>query len=319
MGEPLVSVIIPVRNEARFLEATIDSIRAQDYPGPIEVVVADGMSDDGTRDLLEHIVRADDRVRYVDNPTGRTPNGLNLAVAAARGDIIVRCDGHAELPPAYIRTAVEILDKTGAVNVGGVQRATGTGWMQRAVAQAMTSRIGVGDARFHYGGKPGPTDTVYLGVFRRTALLAAGSFDETLTRNQDYELNIRLRDNGGVVWFDPTLQVVYHPRRSLGALWRQYYQYGTWKRQVVRKHPEATRVRQLVPPIFVVALLASLVLALTPWRLVGLIVPGAYVALLALSTLAQLVRTRDTAALGFPLAATVMHVSWGLGFLIGRA
>jgi succinoglycan biosynthesis protein ExoA len=318
MDERLVSVIIPVRNEVRFLEATVASIQAQDYPGPIEIVIADGMSDDGTRDLLERMTLADHRVRYVDNPTGRTPNGLNLAIAAARGEIIVRCDGHAELSPDYVRTAVDILDQSGAVNVGGVQRAIGTKWMQRAIAHAMSSPIGVGNARFHYGGAPGPTDTVYLGVFRRDALVAAGSFDETLTRNQDYELNIRLRANGGVVWFDPRLEVVYRPRRSLAALWRQYYQYGTWKRQVVRLHPEATRVRQLVPPLFVVALLASLVLAVTPWRLVGLVVPAVYLALLLVATVTLLIRTRDTAALGFPLAVVVMHVAWGLGFLVGR-
>ncbi len=150
--------------------------------------------------------------------------------------------------------------------------------MQRATACAMTSPIGVGDARFHYGGKAGPVDTVYLGVFRRTPCIAAGQFDESLTRNQDYELNIRLRANGGTVWFDPRLEVAYRPRRSLLELWRQYFQYGRWKREVIRMHPESTRLRQLAPPFFVVALLASLALGFTPLRWLGLIVPGVYVA-----------------------------------------
>jgi len=315
MSSDLVSVVIPVRNEAPFIEATIGSILGQDYPGPIEVVVADGMSDDGTRDILDRLAAGDPRIRYVDNPTRRTPNGLNLAIAASRGDVIVRCDGHAELPPRYIGRAVELLAETGAVNVGGVQHAEGVSWMQRAIAFAMSSPIGVGDARFHYGGEAGPVDTVYLGVFRRDALVAAGLFDETLTRNQDYELNIRLRDNGGVVWFDPTLRVTYRPRQTLGGLWRQYFQYGQWKRRVIRMHPGSTRLRQLVPPLFVVALVVSLVVAFTPWRLLGAVVPGLYVAVLSLGTLRQLVKTHDSAALGFPAAIATMHIAWALGFL----
>ncbi len=317
MAEPLVSVVLPVRNEVAFIEATIASILAQDYPGPTEVVVADGMSDDGTREILVDVSSRHENVRFVDSPTGRTPNGLNLAIHASRGEIIVRCDGHAELPPDYIRTAVSVLRETGAVNVGGIQEAVGHTTMQRAIAYAMTSKLGVGDARFHYGGAAGPVDTVYLGVFQRDALLAAGLFDETLTRNQDYELNIRLRANGGVVWFDPRLSVVYRPRRSLRSLARQYFQYGQWKRRVVRLHPAATRLRQLIPPLFVVALLLSLGVAFTPWRPLALVVPGIYVIALAVATVSQLIRTRDVAALALPAAITTMHISWGIGFLAG--
>jgi glycosyltransferase involved in cell wall biosynthesis len=307
-----------VRNEERDIEATIASILTQDYSGDIEVVVADGMSSDGTRLLLDQLCAQDERVHYVDNPTGRTPNGLNIAIQASHGDTIVRCDGHAELPPDYIRLAAEILDATGAINVGGVQNAVGISPLQRAIAYAMSSPIGVGNSRFHYGGQAGAVDTVYLGVFRRNALVAAGLFDEDLARNQDYELNIRLRANGGVVWFDPRLQVLYRPRRTLRSLWSQYFQYGTWKRRVVRMHPESTKLRQLVPPLFVIGLLASAVLALTPLRALALIVPLSYVVLLAVATVFQLIRTRDGAALAFPAAVATMHLSWGLGFLSGR-
>ncbi len=317
MSEDLVSVVIPVRNEARFIEATIASIIDQDYVGPIEIVIADGMSDDGTREILDELSERHEHLRYVDSPTGRTPNGLNLAIHASHGDVIVRCDGHAELPSDYVRTAVEVLTQTGAVNVGGIQHAVGDTWMQRSIAYAMTSRIGVGDARFHYGGDAGPVDTVYLGVFRREALLAAGLFDETLTRNQDYELNIRLRAKGGVVWFDPRLRVLYRPRRNLSGLARQYYQYGTWKRRVVRMHPESTRLRQLVPPLFLVALLASAVLAFTPWAWLALVVPTLYLIATVAATGSQLLRTRDSAALGLPAAVVVMHLSWATGFLVG--
>jgi glycosyltransferase involved in cell wall biosynthesis len=314
---PLVSVIIPVRNEAPSLEATINSILNQDYRGEIEVVVADGMSTDGTRELLDQIHSQHKSVRYVDNPSGRTPNGLNIAITASRGQILVRCDGHAELPGNYVRAAVALINETGAVNVGGLQRAVGTTPMQRAIAYAMTSRIGVGDARFRYGGAPGPVDTVYLGVFRRDALVDVGMFDEELTRNQDYELNIRLRAAGGTVWFDPALEVVYRPRRSLGALWRQYFQYGTWKRRVIRMHPESTRLRQLVPPLFILGLLVSAVLAAFGSWTLALMTPLAYLTLLTAATVLQLVTRRDPAALLFPAAVATMHTSWGIGFLAG--
>ncbi|MDJ0923015.1 MAG: glycosyltransferase family 2 protein [Acidimicrobiia bacterium] len=320
MSDPikLVSVIIPVRNEAANIEATITSILRQDYDGEVEIVIADGMSDDGTREILDRICRESPQVRYVDNPSGRTPSGLNIATAASQGDVIVRCDGHAEFEPDYIRTAVATMEHTGAVNVGGIQQAVGITPMQRAIAYAMSSRVGVGDARFHYGGPPGATDTVYLGVFRRSALIEAGMFDEDLTRNQDYELNIRLRANGGIVWFDPSLRVIYRPRRTLAALWRQFFEYGTWKRRVIRMHPESTRLRQLVAPLFIIALLISLVLAFTPWRPLAPVVPLLYVVLLATATISQLIRTRDPAALLFPAAVATMHVAWGLGFLSSR-
>lgn len=318
MAETLVSVVIPVRNEVAHLEATIASILAQDYAGDIEIVIADGMSTDGTRPLLDQICCDDDRVRYVDNPTGRTPNGLNIAIHASHGNTIVRCDGHAELPSDYVRLALEVLEATGAVNVGGVQDAVGIGPTQRAVAYAMSSPIGVGNARFHYGGEAGSVDTVYLGVFRRDALIAAGLYDEDLTRNQDYELNIRLRANGGIVWFDPRLRVVYRPRHSLRSLWRQYFQYGVWKRRVVRMHPESTRLRQLIPPLFVIGLVASVVMAFTPLPWLSLVIPGLYLLMLAVATVAQLAKTRDVAALGFPAAVATMHLAWGVGFLGGR-
>ncbi len=312
---PSVSVVIPVRDEALHLEAAIDTALEQDYAGNIEVVVADGMSQDGTRELLERISAANPAVRWVDNPTGRTPSGLNIAIEMARGDIIVRCDAHAELPSDYVSTAVATLLTTGAVNVGGIQQAVGVAPMQRAIAYAMSSRIGVGDARFHYGGEGGETDTVYLGVFQRAALIDAGMFDENLVRNQDYELNIRLRAGGGKVWFEPRLRVVYRPRATLRRLWKQYFEYGTWKRRVIRMHPESTRLRQLVPPLFIVAMLVSGVLALTPLRPLALVVPLAYLTLLIGSTLVQLLRTRDPAALLFPAAVATMHTSWGVGFL----
>ena len=310
---PAVSVVIPVRNGAGSIGTAIESCLAQDYEGPIEVVVGDGRSTDTTRAVVESF--QDMGVRLVDNPTGLTPAGLNAAIAAAHGDVIVRCDAHSRLPADYVRRAVEILDQTGADNVGGIQRAVGVSLVQRAIALAMTSRIGVGDARFHYGGSAGPTDTVYLGVFRREALDRVGLFDETLHRNQDYELNHRIRATGGVVFFHPDLAVEYAPRRTFRRLWSQYYQYGHWKLRVLRRHPRSLRLRQLAPPLLVVGLIGSGVLAVVGRPGYALVIPAAWLGALLAAGLVTVVRTREPAALLMPVAVGIMHLSWGLGFL----
>ena len=234
---PACSCVIPVRNERRAIAAAVLSCLGQRYEGALEVVVADAMSSDGTRQVVEELAAADRGVRLVDNPGRVTPAGLNAAIAGSSGEVVVRCDAHAVLPPGYVAAAVATLEGTGAVNVGGVQHAVGDHFTSRAIALAMTSPIGVGDARFHYGGDAGPVDTVYLGVFRRAALDQVGGFDEGLVRNQDYELNYRLRQAGGTVWFDPDLKVDYRPRASLGSLWRQYFDYGKGKRVMLRSIP----------------------------------------------------------------------------------
>jgi hypothetical protein len=256
-------------------------------------------------------------VRIIDNPDGSTPVGLNLGVATSSGSIIARCDAHAELPPEYLTRAVEVLKATGADNVGGVQAAEGTTPVQRAIAIAQTTPLGVGDARYRTGGGKGPVDTVYLGVFRRSALERVGGFDETMERSQDAELNHRIRASGGVVYFDPELRVAYRPRRTLGGLWRQYFAYGRWKRAMVQRHPRALRWRQLVPPVFLIGLLVSIGLLITPWKWAAAIVPGAYVVALLIATFTVLVRRRSVAALLLPIVLPVMHIAWGLGFGVG--
>ena len=317
MNDRTVSVVMPVRNEAATIEAAIESIAAQEVDATLEIVVADGMSKDGTREELTALQRRIPGLVVVDNPEGRTPSGLNRAIAASSGDVIVRCDAHAELPPGYIARAVELLDTTGAGNVGGVQRAVGVTPMQRAVAAGMTTPLGVGDARFHRGGPAGPVDTVYLGVFRRSALAEVGGFDESLVRNQDYELNHRLRTAGHDVFFDPSLEVVYRPRASLRALASQYFQYGRWKRVMVRRNPSSVRWRQLVPPLFVLTLVASAAMLAVGSRL-GFLVPALYVGAVVSVTLVEALRRVDFAVLGLVAVLPVMHVSWGVGFLLGR-
>ena len=234
MTFPGVSVVLPILNEERYLEHAIEAILAQKYPGELEIILALGPSKDATTRIAEEIRSRDSRVVLVDSPSGRTAAGLNLAIQKSRYEIIRRIDGHAEISDTYIRDAVEILHTSGAVNVGGIMAAVGRTQFEGAVATAMRSPLGVGGARFHVGGVAGPSDTVYLGVFKKSALQAAGLYDERFIRAQDWELNYRLRKAGGIIWFDPRLAVTYRPRPSLKALAKQYFEYGRWRHAVVR-------------------------------------------------------------------------------------
>jgi glycosyltransferase involved in cell wall biosynthesis len=309
---PTVSVIVPVLNEAPHLDAAVAAILSQDYPLPFDVCLAVGPSNDGTEDVAAAIATRESRVTVVDNPTGRTPAALNRAIDATTGEIVVRVDGHASLSPGYVRRAVETMLRTGAANVGGVQRAVGRTAFQHAVAAAMTSVAGTGGARFHVGGREGAVDTVYLGVFRRSALEAVGCYDERLIRNQDYELNIRLRAAGGTIWFDPELWVDYLPRSTVRSLGRQYLQYGRWKRAVLRLHPSSMKVRQAAP--VAVTLGVALGFIAGPWFTPALLLPAGYTALVGA---ASVMADRRRAAL-VAVALMTMHLSWGIGFLTAR-
>ncbi|MCT9928796.1 glycosyltransferase family 2 protein [Planotetraspora sp. A-T 1434] len=310
---PPVSVIMPVLNEERHLRDAVSQVLDQDYEGPIEVVLSVGPSQDRTQEVADAIAAEDPRVTVVPNPTGRTPNALNAALAATRNPIIARVDGHAMLPADYVRTAVETLEQTGADNVGGIMAAEGVTPFEQAVACAMTSKIGVGNARFHTGGEAGPADTVYLGVFRREALERVGGYDEHFQRAQDWEMNHRIRETGGLVWFQPRMRVSYRPRPNVRALGKQYFHYGRWRRVVSRTHQGTINLRYLAPPAAVLAMFLGLVVSPFFWP--GLLIPGGYVvAILAGSVLTG--RSLSPAALArLPLVYATMHVSWGTGFL----
>ncbi len=314
---PSLSVVVPLKESAATLQRCVDAITTQDYPGRFDVVLSVGPSSDGTEQIAQQAASRDPRVRVVDNPSGRTPAALNAGIAACDGEIVARVDGHAVIPPGYLRRAVETMLDTGADNVGGIQFAVGETPFEQAVAAAMTSRFGVGNASFHYGGEPGPTDTVYLGVFRRSALERAGGFDETLIRNQDYELNWRIRDTGGVVWFDPELRVRYRPRSSLRTLARQYFEYGYWKREVLRRHPRSTKLRQLVAPAAVVAHTAAVGLSVAH-RPRWLLVPGIYAGATVAASVAAGRGRGAGVTVRLPAVFAVMHHAWGIGFLVSR-
>ena len=310
---PPISVVMPVLNEERHLREAVRQVLAQHYDGPIEIVLAIGPSQDRTQEVADALAAEDPRVTVVPNPTGRTPNALNAAIGASRNEIIARVDGHAMLPADYLQVAVDTLERTGADNVGGIMAAEGVTPFERAVACAMTSKIGVGNARFHTGGQAGPADTVYLGVFRREALKRVGGYDEHFQRAQDWEMNHRIRETGGLVWFQPRMRVSYRPRPTVRALAKQYFHYGRWRRVVARTHEGTINLRYLAPPIAVLAMLLGLVVSPFFWP--GLLVPGAYIlAILAGSVLTG--RGLSPGALArLPLVYATMHISWGWGFL----
>ena len=313
-GSPLpsVSVILPVLNEERHLESAVRSILSQDYGGILEVILAIGPSHDRTEEIAEKLVASDSRVVIVENPTGRTAAGLNLALKKSNSPVVVRVDGHAQLPQNYISLTVEILNATGAVNVGGVMAALGKSRFERAVAGAMRSPLGVGASRFHTGGVAGVVDTVYLGAFRREALLEIGGFDERFTRAQDWELNFRLREKGGLVYFDPRLQVIYRPRPNLKTLAKQYFEYGKWRRVVSRRHPGTINYRYLAPPLALLGFTASIIFG-AAFHPIFFIPASVYLLFLLLASI-KIASTLREVFLLFLILPT-MHFSWGLGFL----
>jgi succinoglycan biosynthesis protein ExoA len=328
MDYPPVSVVMPVRNEERHLAESVRHVLGQDYPGPLELVLAVGPSADRTEQIARELAGQEPRVTVVANPSGKIASALNLALRTARHQVIARIDGHALFPPDYLTAAVAILAQTGAADVGGVMAAEGETPFQQAVAWGMTSKAGVGSAGWHTGGQAGPADSVYLGVYRREMIEQAGGWDEEMLRAEDWELNYRIRARGGLVWFTPELRVTYRPRASLRALGAQYFHYGRWRRVVVREHPETASFRYLAPPaaaalntIGLVAGLAGLVgLAISApaavaWLTVGLAVPLFYLAgVSAVSTVLSRGLTAGVRA-QLPLILTVMHMCWGAGFL----
>ncbi|MFI1799045.1 glycosyltransferase family 2 protein [Streptomyces sp. NPDC020379] len=311
---PAVSVIMPVLNEERHLRTSVRHILEQEYAGELEVVIALGPSTDRTDEIAAELVEEDPRVHTVPNPTGRTPAALNAAIKASRHPVVVRVDGHGMLSPDYIATAVRLLDETGAQNVGGIMHAEGENAWEMAVAAAMTSKIGVGNAAFHTGGAAAPAETVYLGVFRREALERQGGYNEEFIRAQDWELNFRIREAGGLIWFSPELKVSYRPRPSVRALAKQYKDYGRWRHVVARYHQGSINLRYLAAPTAVVAIAAGVVAGATvsPWALV---VPGGYLAAIVAGSVPAGKGLPLKARAQIPLALATMHMSWGYGFL----
>ena len=307
-----VSVILPILNEERDLNQCITAILQQDYPADIEIILALGPSIDKTTIIAEKLSAADKRIKLVNNPTGQTATGLNLAINISSYEILCRIDGHSEISRTYIKTAVEIMNNQGAVNVGGLMFADSNNGLQRTIAQAMRSKLGVGSSKFHTGGSAGESETVYLGTFKKSAVVAAGGFDERYIRAQDWELNHRLRKNGGLIWFDPRLVVTYRPRNTFRKLAKQYFQYGRWRRVITRQHQNTVNFRYLAPPIAVLVILLSIFFAvlINPVFITPILI---YFASLVAGGV--FIGKKITDKLLMPLVLATMHISWGIGFI----
>lgn len=318
MGERFISVIMPVRNEEAFIARSLGAVLAQEYPPEaLEILVVDGDSTDGTCDVIRALPGAE-RVRILPNPARNQAAAMNVGLSAARGDIIIRVDGHTVVAPDYVRQCVAALDATGADNVGGCMSPVGVTPTGKAIAAASRSRFAVPSA-FHVSATPQYTDTVYLGAWPRAVLERVGGYDERRLTNEDYELNYRIRRTGGRIYLSPAIQSAYYGRQTFPALAKQYYLYGAGKVATLRNHPASLRPRQLVAPLFVVALAAGALLA--PFSPIALM---AWLALLAVYAAANLVasatasRSRGTVRVGrVALAFLIIHIAWGVGFWDG--
>ena len=319
---PGVSYVMPVLNEVEHIEAAVESLINQDYAGDFEVVLALGPSVDGTNDVIAAMAKADPRIRRIPNELGSTPGGLNAAIRASTNPVVVRVDAHSVLPPDYTRVAVATLLSTGADNVGGIMKAVGETSFEKAVAHAYGSPEGLGGTQHHVGGKAGPADTAYLGVFRRDRLVEVGLFDEGIKRGQDWELNRRLRATGGTVWFTPELTVVYRPRSSLPKLIRQFVATGIWRGELARRFGAANGLRYFVPPVAVIGILMTLILGLVGigtgvgWLTLAFIVPAVY-ALVVITASVRAAREGVATGLWYLVVLPCIHFGWGIGFLLG--
>jgi glycosyltransferase involved in cell wall biosynthesis len=318
---PFVTVIMPVRNEAEYIRRSLCAVLNQDYPREsLEVIVSDGLSTDGTREIVRLFQATHSNLRLIDNPGKIAPTGLNAALRECNGEIVVRVDGHCEVSPDYVSCCVQLLRTQGVDGVGGPIETIGQTRQARAIALAMSTPFGVGGVAFRtIKDREVDADTVPFPAYSRTAMKKVGLFDEELVRNQDDEYNYRLREMGGRLLLSPAIRSRYFSRTSFRSLWRQYFQYGYWKVRVMQKRPTQMRLRHFVPFIFVLVLLLS-TLSL-PFSIIGRyafgLVAGSY-ALAALTASIAAIRANDWRSLPYlPLTFSILHLAYGSGFLTG--
>jgi glycosyltransferase involved in cell wall biosynthesis len=350
---PFVSIIMPVFNEEKFIQECLLAVLDQDYPRDrFEIIVADGMSSDRTREIIGFIQDHYANIRLIDNPERIVPTGLNRAIESARGDIIVRLDGHCEYPKDYVRRVVELRQKLGADSVGGVLVPLGESYVGKAVAAAYHSPVGLGGTALkasEISERVREVDTVHGGCWQRERLRAMGGFDTEMVRNQDDELSFRLRKNRGQIFQTLAIPVKYHVRDSFKKLFLQFAQYGYWKVRVVRKHPQQASARHLAPALFVLTLFTTAILSpflqVAAWSFAGL--SGSYLGILALASLLQILRAKGRARHsvragswqdperrarsdapyqlelklwpGIVLGLVAIHFGYGIGFVLGCA
>ncbi len=318
-----VTIIIPCLNEGKTIFRVLQAIKDQDYPeDKMDIVIADGLSEDDTRQRIEEFRAANPSlpVTVVDNTKREIPAGLNLAIHAARGEVIVRMDGHSLPQTDYVSRCVENLKAGKGDNVGGrwiIIPGENT-WIARGIAAAASHRLGVGNVKYRVSGTSGPVDTVPFGSYFKVLFDEVGLFDETLLTNEDYEFNTRIRNMGKVVWFDPSITCRYFSRPDLVSLARQYWRYGYWKVKMVKRYPGSIKPRQLMPPVLVAGLLvllaAGLVFPLAFYGLLAIIL--LYLGIIMIASVPEAANRKDISLIvGIPLAVITMHFTWGSGFL----
>ena len=298
-----VSFVMPVLNEQDYLAIAVESVLSQKTPGKNQLVLALGPSTDETNQLAESLAKKYKNLILIKNPTGLTSTGLNLAIEKSNYETVIRVDAHSELSDNYAASAVKILNTTGAANVGGMMIAKGRTAFQRAVAFGYNSRFGLGGGSFHVGGKPGPADTVYLGCFRKSIITELGLYEPKWVRGQDWELNLRIRQAGHTVWFDPDLKVGYYPRESIRALGKQFYSTGVWRGSLTKQNPMESSFRYWIPPLLVLASVLQVPL---------------WIYLIAMTLVSFGVSKLDLSSKFWLLAVLpTMHFCWGIGFWVG--
>lgn len=322
-----VSFVMPVLNERGYLEHAVRSVLAQDLDVPVELVLALGPSTDGTTEIANRLAADDERIRLVDNPAAHIPVGLNAAIRASRYSTVIRVDAHSELSPGYAARAMQILERTGAANVGGVMHAEGRAPFQKAVARLYNSPVGLGGGAYHGGAHEGEAESAYLGVMRREVLDEVGLFDETIRRGEDWELNLRIRQAGHRVWFDPALAVTYWPRESWMRLARQFRATGAWRGELVRRFGRRNGIRFFAPPALVLLTIIAAIVGILQLTgvLGGLASSIASIVYAPLAAYALLVIAVACAPGGGDvrqrlwtlLVLPTMHLAWGWGFLGG--
>ena len=323
---PKVSVIVPCYNEQATITLLLEAISKQTYPqSQIEVIIADGMSTDQTRVMIQSFssLHPDISLLIVDNPARHIPAALNKAIGAAKGEFILRLDAHSIPAPDYIERCIDILEGGIADNVGGVWEIVpgNSSWQARGIAAAAAHPLGAGDAYYRVGSTPRFVDTVPFGAFRKLLIDRLGGFDEELLSNEDYELNVRIRMNGGKIYLDPEIRSIYYARSDFIALGRQYLRYGYWKGQMLRRYPKTLRWRQAIPPMFVLIVLVLSLLSLWfDWTRIGLVsILALYLSLLFLSGITESIKRKDLSLIfGVPISFMIMHFSWG-GALLWNA
>jgi succinoglycan biosynthesis protein ExoA len=320
-----VSVIVPCYNEQATIRQLLDAIYHQSYPkNEVEVVIADGLSSDHTRTVITEYQQEhpDLEIRVIDNPARIIPAGLNRAIEASKGKYIIRMDAHSIPNYDYIQNCIKGLDENLGDIIGGIWKIQpgASTWVAKAIAIAASHPLGAGDARYRIGGIAQEVDTVPFGAFRREMINKIGMYDESLLTNEDYEFNARLRQFGGRVWLDPNISSIYYSRSTLIELAKQYWRYGYWKAQMLRKHPKTLRWRQFLPPLFVLVLLVLGILSIA-WNLarwlLAFIVLLYTIVILSIGIQMSLKNSSALLAIGVPLATATIHFSWGTAFLWG--